>query len=373
LKKGIEKNDWIPWLALKAVPGVGNRVFLKLLRHFGSPESVLQASKSQISEVSGITDRLASDIVGFRIPHTIQEDLENVNKNGCTLVTYADETYPALLREIHDPPPFLYVYGTLRHASKNVSIVGSRDATTYGQDVTRRLSADLASSGITVVSGLARGIDSTAHLGALSAGGETIAVLGCGLGTVYPSENKELFHRIARQGAVVSEFPFVATPEPHHFPIRNRIISGMSFGTVIVEATRRSGSLITAQLAVEQGREVFAVPGSVTSFRSTGTHGLIKQGAKLVEHVQDILDELPFETSQPRSYGDVLQVPKKAQVSPVEKRVLDELGGSPVHIDCLIQQLAMTPADVSSLLLHLELKGLVTQSPGKRFAKAVSA
>jgi DNA processing protein len=348
-------------------------VFLKLLRHFGSPEAVLQASYPQILEVGGIGERLASDIVGFRMPGAVQEDLENVKKNGCTLVTFADEAYPSLLREIHDPPAFLYVYGTLRRESKNISIVGSRDATTYGQEVTHRLSADLASQGITVVSGLARGIDSAAHVGALAAGGETIAVLGCGLGTVYPSQNKELFHRIARQGAVISEFPFTATPEPHHFPVRNRIISGMSYGTVIVEATRKSGSLITAQLAAEQGREVFAVPGSVTSLRSTGTHSLIKQGAKLVEKVQDILDELPFKTTASRHHGNISKDCQSAQVSPTEKRVLAELGGSPIHIDHLIQQLSMTAADVSSLLLHLELKGLVTQSPGKRFARAAQA
>jgi DNA processing protein len=216
---------------------------------------------------------------------------------------------------------------------------------------------------------MARGIDSAAHVGALAAQGETIAVLGCGLGTVYPSENKALFHRIAERGAVISEFPFLTPPEAHNFPIRNRVISGLALGTIIVEATHKSGSLITAQLAAEQGREVFAVPGSVTSFKSMGTHRLIKEGAKLVEHVNDVIEELNIgqETAalEPNK-------PPAIPLSQTEKIVLSELSPYPIHIDKLARQVSLSAGEVSSLLLQLELKGLVTQSPGKLFSRSES-
>lgn len=364
-----DMDSLVYWLGLKAVRGVGNHLFLRLLHRFGSPFSVFQATELELMQVDGIHKKVASEIVKFRIPDHIVQDIEHIRKNGCTIVTFSDKAYPALLREIHDPPPFLYVFGTLGSESHNIAVVGSRNATQYGREVTYRLSADLAARGMTVVSGMARGIDTAAHQGALSTQGKTVAVLGCGLGTVYPVENRDLFHRIGRHGAVISEFPFLATPEPHHFPIRNRIISGMSLGTVIVEATHRSGSLITARLAGEQGRDVFAVPGSVTSFKSTGTHSLIKQGAKLVEHVHDIMDELSF-GADALSPSTPLRKQRRPDVSPDEKIVLNGLSPYPVHIDRLIRQLSMAPGDVSSLLLHLELKGLVTQSPGKRFARA---
>jgi DNA processing protein len=225
---------------------------------------------------------------------------------------------------------------------------------------------------------MARGIDAAAHRGALAAGGKTIAVLGCGLDTIYPAENKGLFYRIAESGAVISEFRFLTPPDPHNFPIRNRIISGLALGTVIVEATHKSGSLITARLAAEQGREVFAVPGSVTSFKSMGTHRLIKQGAKLVEHVDDIIEELnvtrPIPTIGIADSAKVATTAGKEEptipLTPEEKRVIDELSPYPVHIDSLVRHLSISAAKVSSLLLQLELKGLVTQSPGKLFARS---
>jgi DNA processing protein len=360
----------IYWLALKAVRGVGNHLFLRLLQRFGTPYDVFHASKSQLQEVEGVNARVAARIVQSGIPEGVQEDLDRVYENGYRIVTFSEPPYPALLREIHDPPPFLYVHGTLRSKSSNISIVGSRNATSYGRDVTRRLSADLAARGLTVVSGMARGIDSAAHAGALSAGGQTIAVLGCGLGTIYPAENRELFHRIADNGAVISEFPFLAKPEAHHFPIRNRIISGLSLGTVIIEATPKSGSLITATLAAEQGREVFAVPGSVTSFKSMGTHGLIKQGAKLVEHVQDILEELPLDMPASAAVPSLQQV---SEVTIAEKKVLDQLTAYPTHIDNLVRRLSMCAGEVSSLLLQLEVKGLASQQPGNRFVRSPQA
>jgi len=259
------------------------------------------------------------------------------------------------------------VRGKLHGNSLNIAIVGSRNPTSYGRTVTERLSGDLAQRGFTVVSGMARGIDAAAHIGALATEGKTVAVLGSGMGTIYPAENKRLFYRIAESGAVISEFPFLTPPDAHNFPVRNRIISGLSLGTVIVEATHRSGSLITARLAAEQGREVFAVPGSITSFKSMGTHRLIKQGAKLVEHVEDILEELNLD--QPIPSIDTKEKPA-IPLTPEEKKILNELSPYPIHIDKLVRNLSLSAAQVSSLLLQLELKGLVTQSPGKLFTRS---
>lgn len=356
----------IYWLGLKTVPGVGNRLFLHLIQHFGSPEQVFSASTEELLQAEGVNNRLASAIKGYKIPKKVQQDRALARKNGVRIITFSDPDYPTLLRHIHDPPPVLYVFGRLYADSLNIAIVGSRNATSYGRTVTERLSNALAQRGFTVASGMARGIDSAAHIGALSAGGKTIAVLGCGLGTVYPAENKSLFHRIAKNGAVISEFPFLTPPDAHNFPVRNRIISGLALGTVIVEATHKSGSLITARLAAEQGREIFAVPGSITSFKSMGTHHLIKQGAKLVEHVDDIVEELNM--ARPIESIDIKEEPA-ISLTPEEKKIIDELSPYPVHIDKLVQDLSLSAAQVSGLLLQLELKGLVTQSPGKLFAK----
>jgi DNA processing protein len=361
------RQSLIDWLALKSIPGVGNRLCLELIKRFGEPQKVLGASRKELLEAGGISSQLAYTIAGYEVPEEVKEDFALVRKNGCGIVTFLDPDYPVLLRQIHDPPPVLYVYGRLRSESLNIAVVGSRNATSYGSTTTRRLSGDLVRRGFTIVSGMARGIDSAAHMGALTAKGETIAVLGCGLGTVYPAENKELFHRIAEAGAVISEFPFLTPPEAYNFPVRNRIISGMALGTVIVEATHKSGSLITARLAAEQGREVFAVPGSVTSFKSMGTHRLIKEGAKLVENVNDIIEELNVGSAEPPSrQTERLATP----LTPEEEIILNELGPYPIHIDELVRQVSLSVGKVSSLLLQLELKGLVAQSPGKCFAKS---
>jgi DNA processing protein len=354
------------WLALKSIPGIGNRLCLDLVKHFGKPEKVFEASRQDLLDVDGISRHLADTIASYKVPKDVKEDLALVQRNGFKIVTFSDSDYPAMLRQIHDPPPVLYVYGRLCSDSLSIAMVGSRNATSYGTTITRRLSGDLARRGFTLVSGMARGIDSAAHTGALTAKGKTIAVLGCGLGTVYPAENRKLFHRIGETGAVITEFPFLTPPEAYNFPIRNRIISGMALGVIIVEATLRSGSLITARLAAEQGREVFAVPGSVASFKSMGTHGLIKEGAKLVENVNDIIEELNVDTA-------TLPSPKAEHPAPFltakERLVLGELSAYPKHIDDLVRQVALSAGEVSSLLLQLELKELVVQSPGKRFVK----
>ena len=357
----------IQWLGLKSVPGVGNRLFFHLIEHFESPKKVFSAPKVELLKVEGVSDRLVPVIQRYKIPKEVKEDLSLAQKNGVKIITFSDSDYPSLLRHIHDPPPVLYVRGKVHGDSLNIAIVGSRNPTSYGRTVTERLSGDLAQRGFTVVSGMARGIDAAAHIGALATEGKTVAVLGSGMGTIYPAENKRLFYRIAESGAVISEFPFLTPPEAHNFPVRNRIISGLSLGTVIVEATHRSGSLITARLAAEQGREVFAVPGSITSFKSMGTHRLIKQGAKLVEHVEDILEELNLD--QPIPSIDTKEKPA-IQLTPEEKKILNELSPYPIHIDKLVRNLSLSAAQVSSLLLQLELKGLVTQSPGKLFTRS---
>jgi DNA processing protein len=267
----------------------------------------------------------------------------------------------------------LYVSGRLKNSPLNVAIVGSRNATAYGLNSTRSLSASLASLNVTIVSGMARGIDTAAHRGALAAGGTTIAVLGSGLERIYPAENKSLFDEITERGAVVSEFPLHTRPEAHNFPIRNRIISGMCLGTVVVEASRKSGSLITARLAAEQNREVFAVPGSIQSFKSSGTHTLIKQGAKLVEHARDVIEELapmvPPERTVENDSNDAAEA-EQISLTADEHRVYDALGPYSVHIDDLARSLSMEPGRLSGILLQLEIKGLIEQLPGKWFTVA---
>ena len=314
-----------------------------------------------------MSPRLARAITGHGIPEKAKRDLDRAFKKGYKIITLADNAYPPLLLEIPDPPPILYVCGNLKTSLLNIAIVGSRNATKYGLTITRHLGADLATLGITVVSGMALGIDTAAHYGALAGHGNTIAVLGSGLDRIYPASNKSLFYKIAEQGAVISEFPLDTEPESHNFPQRNRIISGICQGTVIVEATKRSGSLITARMAAEQNRDVFAVPGSVHSFKSTGTHTLIKQGAKLVENAQDIVEEFDLVlTPPPAPENTGAKTPM--ELTPDESRVLKLLGPYPTHIDNLVRKLSIAPGSLSSILLHLELKGLIQQSPGNLFA-----
>jgi DNA processing protein len=361
----------LPWFCLKSVPGVGNHLFKRLIHHFKSPEQVFNATQKDLLQVEGVTTRVVAAIQNHKISDDLQKELDQINQKGFQIVTLLDPNYPALLREIPDPPPFLYVYGNLDGTANNIAVVGSRHATTYGLTTTRNLCADLARLGVTVVSGMARGIDTAAHEGALMGKGKTIAVLGSGLDRVYPSDNENIYHRISANGAVVSEFALKTEPEAHNFPIRNRVISGMALGTVVVEASKKSGSLITARLAAEQNREVFAVPGSVQSFKSIGTHTLIKQGAKLVEHAQDILEELGAaiavqDTMNHKEHDQTKEI--LASLSPDEVLVYETLGPYPEHIDDLVRKTSMDPGKLSSILLKLELKGIVQQSPGKLFS-----
>jgi DNA processing protein len=361
----------LPWFTLKSVPGIGNHLFKRLIIGFNSPGLVFEASQEDLLEVEGMTPRLIAAIKRHKLPESAQKDLDLVLQKGYKIVTMSDTDYPPLLLQIPDPPPFLYVFGRLDNSIKNIAVVGSRNATSYGVSTAERLCMDLASLEITIVSGMALGIDSAAHEGALMGKGNTIAVLGSGLERIYPAENHKLFHKIAENGAVVSEFPLKTEPGAHNFPRRNRIISGISLGTVVVEATKRSGALITARLAAEQNREVFAVPGNIHSFKSTGTHTLIKQGAKLVEHAQDIMEELTHMITTPDGKDKTIQNKKMeiiSQLSSEELLVFKALEPYPVHIDDLIRKLSKEPGKLSSILLQLELKGIVQQSPGKLFS-----
>ncbi|MBI4495940.1 MAG: DNA-protecting protein DprA [Deltaproteobacteria bacterium] len=357
-------KDLTHWLALALAPGVGSILFKRLLEAFGSPREALRASFRELKQVDGIGPKVAAGIRRFDWEPRVEKELREAERAGVHLITWEDGAYPLLLKEIYDPPPLLYVSGSvLAQDGLAVAVVGSRNPTSYGQAAAERLARDLGRRGATVVSGLARGIDSCAHRGALSGGGRTIGVLGCGIDVVYPPENEELYAQVAAQGAVISEFPLGTPPESDHFPIRNRVISGLSRGVAVVEATLHSGSLITAHLALDQGREVYAVPGNVDSARSQGTNRLIKEGARLVSGADDILEDLRPSTREP------LVQPPPPCLSEEENRVLSALSWEAVHIDQVIAKSGLPSPRVSALLLSLELNGHVRQFPGKRFAR----
>jgi len=363
-------DTWTDWLSLKYVPGIGDLLYRRLVDRFDTPSAVFKAAREtpiRLREVEGISGRLIIAIGRFTISDNIKREVDQVRKKGFKMVTMADRDYPPLLLEIPDPPPYLYLAGSLPGTMKNIAMVGSRNATTYGIATTRKLSADLVAKGAVIISGMALGIDTAAHEGALMGNGKTVAVLGSGLLKIYPAQNRRLFDRIVENGGVISEFPLTAGPEAHHFPRRNRIISGMSLGTVVVEATRRSGSLITARLAGEQNRDVFAVPGSIQSFKSTGTHTLIKQGAKLVENARDVIEEFPrFFGPSPDNLSRAGSPPDLAAD---EKTIFDALGAYPAHIDELVRQTGIDVGRLSSLLMQMELTGFVSQAPGKMFTR----
>jgi DNA processing protein len=368
----MDEKAW--WLALHLVPGVGRITFKKLVGYFGHPRDVMGATAGQLMRVAGIGPKLAQTITGFQTPTEVERELRAVRAAGCQIIPQSDPNYPPLLKAIEDPPPVLYVKGEIGEpVAPAIAVVGSRRPSIYGKVVAEQLVRGLSEAGVTVVSGLARGIDSVAHAKTLDYGGRTIAVLGCGLGHMYPPENRPLAQRISRQGAVVSEFPMMTKPDRLNFPLRNRTISGLSLGTVVIEAGERSGALITVQWALEQGREVFAVPGNVTAPTSRGTNRLIKMGAKLVDCVEDILEEFPqYAIGDKRGGAPKQEELRQADSTPDERRLLALL--DPVetrHIDWIIEQAHFPTSMVSSLLLKLELEGKVTQLPGKLFLKAL--
>ncbi len=365
--QGTAQTDWGDWIALRLVRGVGNVTYRQLLDRFASPHKILRTSPALLTE-AGISARIAREIVAFDQWKEVEAELEQLAGVNARLVTQTDTEYPERLRQIHDPPPFLYIRG--RFAPQDdlaIAIVGARTASTYGRKMARELAHELAGCGVCVVSGLARGIDSEAHQAALESGGRTIAVLGSGLDVVYPREHIALAEQIAESGAVVSEFSFGSRPEAGNFPYRNRVISGISLGTVVVEATEKSGSLITAQCALDQNREVFAVPGPVMASRSRGPHRLIKDGAKLVESIDDILSEIaPALARTDRAEKNEASAPV-VPLEPDEERLFQLFPEEAVHVDTLITGSGLEPARVLEVLLGLELKGIVTQLPGMYF------
>jgi len=362
------------WLELSLVTGIGPKTFFKLVDFFGSPHDVLTASASALNQVPELSTAAAESIrAGCR--RELEKALDLIEKHHVTVVTYNNSAYPERLKEIYDPPPILYVRGELCRADANaISIVGSRRATHYGKMVAGRLAADLALMGLTVVSGLAYGIDAAAHKGALGAGGRTIAVLGCGVDVVYPRANAKIYEQVPHSGALVSEFPMGSQPDPGFFPMRNRIVSGLSLGTLVVEAPRKSGALITARHALEQGREVLAVPGNIYSPYNEGCHRLIKDGAKLVETVYDIIGEIEHNlselgTGKPAEPETLEKV--EVPMSTDEKKVFNHLSMAPEHIDDIGEACGLTASQTASVLMTLELKGLVQQLSGKLFTRRV--
>jgi DNA processing protein len=360
------------FVALNMIDHVGPVRVRQLLEHFGKAPAILSATKQQLLQVRGIGEETAEAISAWEKNIDLKAEWQRIQDFGCHILIQTDEAYPEPLRQIYDPPIVLYVKGELGPKDKNaVALVGSRMTTHYGMEVARRLAYQLAYVGVTVISGGARGIDTAAHQGALSAQGRTVAVLGTGINLVFPPENAELFERVAAQGAVVTQFPFNRAADKQSFPIRNRIVAGMTVGTVVVEANLTSGALITANMAVDFGRQVFAVPGRIDSPRSKGCHDLIKKGAKLCESAEDILSE--FEYLFPTT--NRLPSPSETGVLPAltlpenEQKVYDALSAEESSIDEAIRRSGLPPSAVSVALLSLEMKRLVKQLPGKLFVR----
>ncbi len=365
----MDSSELKNWLALYTVPTIGPVRFTALVKHFGSPEKVLSASARELSELPDIGSVIASNIKSKVSWDMAEEQVRRVEKNQVKVITFQDENYPEDLKSIYDPPPFLFVKGEIKKEDRNaVAIVGCRSASVYGKRITERIGRELAKNGITVVSGLARGIDSIAHLSALKEGGRTLAVFGSGLDVIYPPENKKLAGEIISHGAIISEFFMGTPPEAPNFPRRNRLISGLSLGVVIVEAGVKSGALLTAGCALEQNREVFAIPGNLGSKNSEGTNSLIKQGAKLVTKVEDILEELKITRHGDKSSA-VQSEPDLTLLSETEKNIFKLISDEPNHIDKIAGQASVGVSQALSTLLSLELKGLVKQLSGKMFVR----
>ncbi|MDF0645069.1 MAG: DNA-processing protein DprA [Nitrospira sp.] len=364
-----------PWLRLRAIDGLGDATILSLLQIWATPEAVLKADFHELIE-RGCSRRLAAAITkgpSEKACRLVDRELSVLRQSMYTVHTILDASYPARLRMIPDPPPLLYVSGALLEADAfAVAVVGARRATAGGCLLTEELARDLAEAGVSVVSGLARGIDAAAHQGALSGGGRTIAVLGCGIDRTYPSEHARLRRQIEEQGAVVTEVPINTAPEPHNFPKRNRIISGLSLGVVVTEAALESGSLITARLACEQGREVFAVPGSVKSDTCRGTNALIKQGAALVECADDVVQALTPQLEEPmrrKVRRSRLDPTTPERLDEQERLVYEALSHEPRTVDEVAEIIHAPVSIVTATLLSLELNRQARQLGGQRFVR----
>lgn len=370
----IDASEIRFWLALTYVRDIGPAAIKRLLSVFKSPETVFKAKLSEIRGVLNIRESQARNIVEFNEWDRVEKEIQKIKKYNIRIITFDDDEYPESLRQIDAPPMLLYSKGLLNADDKySVAIVGSRIMTEYGKRVAEKISYELAGYGLTIISGMARGIDTVSHKGALKAGGRSIAVLGSGLNRLYPYENIELSMSLSKSGCILSEFPMEMPPNKENFPRRNRLISGLSLGVIVIEATKESGSLITANYALEQNKEVFAVPGNITSKNSQGTNELIKKGAKLVQGIDDILEELHPHLTGMKGYSlkllsqRAVPVNTTTEISDEEKKVLNALGSNPVHIDTISRSLNLAPNKLLALLLDLEMKALIKQTEGKKF------
>ena len=373
--------DLADWIALNMIRGIGPRTANLLLDRFGSPANVFAAGRETLL-AEGLKPTTIEQLHDTEILDKAQAEIERLETLGAQIITLADDAYPSLLREIYDPPIALYVKGDLDAALTHptIAVVGSRRCSTYGTNAANFLARELAAHGVTIVSGLARGIDGAAHRGTLETGGKTVGVIGTGIDVIYPKEHKKLAEEMVSKGAVISEFPLGTPPLAQNFPYRNRVISGLCLGVLIVEASEHSGSLITARLASEQGREVFAVPGNITSQTSFGPNFLIKDGAKLVQHWRDVVEEFPPHLKEsllgvkprPEAQETTPSQPafEEVALSPNEQKLLAVLAADVAsHIDELLLSSGLSSPELTSALLGLEMKDRIKALPGKCFVK----
>ncbi len=363
----MELSEIKEWIGLSLVPGVGSKRFMSLLNHFGSPASVFAASLKELEKIPDIGQMTAQSIKSFSSWEEVEKQCLRVGQDGIRFITYKSGEYPPALKNIYDPPPYLFIKGEFKKEDSNaLAVVGTRAPSPYGKLIAEKITRELSGKGITIVSGFARGVDSISHHFALESGGRTIAVFGSGLDVIYPPENKNLAQRVEESAALISEFLLGTEPEGTNFPKRNRLISGLCLGVIIIEAGIKSGALLTAQLALEQGREVFAIPGNISSKGSEGTNWLIKNGATLVSRAEDSLEELKDYFS---GGGRESKTEESISLSDEERKVLHLLSGEPAHIDRIAKESELSTPQALTLLLALELRGVVKQLSGKNFIR----
>ncbi|HEY6943583.1 MAG TPA: DNA-processing protein DprA [Candidatus Acidoferrum sp.] len=374
----MQLDSSLSWLALGLTPGLASRLSARVLRQFGSPEGVFRASRAGL-EACHLPSETTEAVLKRKAFPRAEKELAAVRKiDGCTLLNWTEPEYPQTLLQIYDPPVLVYVRGDPQVLNlPSISIVGTRKPTLYGTQMAQRLGRELAARGLVIVSGLARGIDAIAHQGAMDAHGRAIGVLGTGIDVCYPKENKKLYEKVLERGAIISEFPLRTHPAPENFPVRNRIVAGLPLGVVIVEGAQYSGSLITARLAMEFGREVFGVPGNVTQPVSFAPNLLIKQGAKLVTCAEDVIEELPTPVRAALVQAEKPEAEQRNQLAAdglngSEKKLYELLNAEePVHIDDIVERSGLNSSDVLATLFTLEMKGIVRQLPGKQFCKVL--
>lgn len=358
-------DERIFWIWLSQIPGIGSRRFHLLIDHFGSASQVWFASKNEIVKLTSfLGSNVVNEIINQRNDNILVRIKRMMDSSEFRIITLFDDEYPTLLKEIYDPPPVLYCKGLpIKNHQPAISIVGSRKSTAYGRQMAEKFSYELAAAGVTVVSGLARGIDAMAHYGALKAGGDTVGVLGCGVDIIYPPENKKLFSRMEQEGTILTEYPPGSGPLAGNFPARNRIISGMTSGVLVIEAGQKSEALITVDFALEQGREVYALPGNINVLQSAGTNKLLKEGAKLVTDVQDILEDLGLKQEKKK------KAQEPVQLDFFETQVYNALREGERHLEELLKETKMDIHKLNAVLTMLEIKGIVKQMPGKIFIR----